>query len=200
MSAAPQACGARSAAARRRCTPRLRATRASACSYSESASGARASSRASRRCWSSLDAAFRPSPQTSVGSTSGISGVAASRCTLAPLHHPDPGGRVAGRTSEKAKAAFRRPSYPVASVGFGRGASSLSPLGSRESRRRRMRVPYARLWRFPSGSRGHASTRWYLHCRYCWNLSRPDHLLSAVSHHVYRPRWTTASLRQGEPR
>ena len=48
-------------------------------------------------------------------------------------------------------------------------------------RRRGTRVPYARLWRFPSGSREHASTRWYLHCRYCWNLSRPDHLLSAVA-------------------
>ena len=31
----------------------------------------------------------------------------------------------------------------------------------------------------PRRSRGHASTRWYLHCRYCTNLT-PDHLLSAV--------------------
>ena len=64
---------------------------------------------------------------------------------------------------------------------------------SRQGRRRGTRVPFARLWRFPSGSRGHASTRWYLHCRYCWNLSRPDHLLSAVRPNVYRDRWTTAS-------
>ena len=96
---------------------------------------------------------------------------------------------------EKARAAFRRPSIPVASVGFGRGASYLSPASITRGlgRRRGMRVPFARLWRFPSGSRGHASTRWYLHCRYCWNLSRPDHLLSAVRPNVYRERWTTAS-------
>src|SRR6478752_8513645 len=62
-----------------------------------------------------------------------------------------------------------------------------------------MRVPFARLWRFPSGSRGHASTRWYLHCRYCWNLSRPDHLLSAVRPNVYRDRWTTASTASRTP-
>jgi hypothetical protein len=94
---------------------------------------------------------------------------------------------------EKARAASRRPSIPVASVGFGRGASCLASRSKARDRRRGTRAPYARLWRFPSGSRGHASTRWYLHCRYCWNLSRPDHLLSAVSHHVYRPGWTTAS-------
>src|SRR6266516_3740484 len=29
-------------------------------------------------------------------------------------------------------------------------------------------------------SRGHASTRWYLRCRYFVNRSLPDHLLSAV--------------------
>ena len=60
--------------------------------------------------------------------------------------------------------------------------------GGRDGRRRGTRVPYAWLWRFPDGSREHASTRWYLHCRYCWNLSRPDHLLSAVSPSVYRRR------------
>src|SRR3954466_16398858 len=32
----------------------------------------------------------------------------------------------------------------------------------------------------PRRSRGHASTRWYLHCPYCQN-PLPDHLLSAVS-------------------
>ena len=31
------------------------------------------------------------------------------------------------RSEKKARAAFRRPSIPVASVGFGRGASYLSP-------------------------------------------------------------------------
>src|SRR6187551_1973928 len=56
-----------------------------------------------------------------------------------------------------------------------------------------MRVPFARLWRFPSGSRGHASARWYLHCRYCWNLSRPDHLLSAVAP-LYRTGRRTRNL------
>ena len=58
---------------------------------------------------------------------------------------------------------------------IGRGAS----CQTRGGRRREARVPYAWLWRFPSGSRGHASTRWHLHCRYCTNLT-PDHLLSVV--------------------
>ena len=107
---------------------------------------------------------------------------------------PGRSGRTSG-TREKARAAFRRPSIPVASVGFGRGASCLNPapITRGMGRRRGMRVPFARLWRFPSGSQGHASTRWYLHCRYCWNLSRPDHLLSAVRPNVYRERGTTAS-------
>jgi hypothetical protein len=39
-----------------------------------------------------------------------------------------PGRTAATRgRGEKARAAFRRPSIPVASVGFGRGASYLSP-------------------------------------------------------------------------
>src|SRR4029079_1039007 len=40
----------------------------------------------------------------------------------------------------------------------------------------------------PRRSRGHASTRWYLHCRYCTNLT-PDHLLSAVRA-PYQRGWT----------
>ena len=71
---------------------------------------------------------------------------------------------------------------------IGRGASCLAAHRKAEDDRRRgMRVPYARLWRFPCGSREHASTRWYLHCRYCWNLSRPDHLLSAVAQMYTEP-------------
>ena len=79
---------------------------------------------------------------------------------------------------EKARAALRRPSIPVASV---KVVEALPAWSEYSDRRRGTRVPYARLWRFPCGSRGHASTRWYLHCRYCSNLSLPDHLLSAVT-------------------
>ncbi len=79
---------------------------------------------------------------------------------------------------EKARAALRRPSIPVASV---KVVEALPAWSEYSDRRRGTRVPYARLWRFPCGSREHASTRWYLHCRYCSNLSLPDHLLSAVT-------------------
>ena len=95
---------------------------------------------------------------------------------------------------EKAKAAFRRPSNPVTSVGLVEALPACPLTLRRDGRRRGTRVPYARLWRFPSRSREHTSTRWYLHCRYCSNLSRPDHLLSAVHPSVYRPRRTTATL------
>ena len=134
-------------------------------------------------------------PGARTRSTAGGSRRAAPGWACGDLRRDGCAGRTAAKAGEKARAAFRRPSIPVASVGFGRGASYLSPASITRSpgRRRGMRVPFARLWRFPSGSRGHASTRWYLHCRYCWNLSRPDHLLSAVRPNVYRERWTTAS-------
>jgi hypothetical protein len=80
------------------------------------------------------------------------------------------------RTLGTTRAGLPRPSIPVPVV-FSVGALPARP-SIQTGGAKRESPTLAR--RFPFGSRGHAPTRWHLHCPYL-KISRSDHLLSVVS-------------------
>ncbi len=172
-----------------------RATRACGSSWFANESGAPALSPRSRPHSSSRPAASpfcRRISRRSMHDTSPAAAPGSDSRPGNPRDPIEPGEREAARRplvpTEKDEGRLAAALVPGSQRWIGRGASCLAAHRKAEDDRRRgMRVPYARLWRFPCGSREHASTRWYLHCRYCWNLSRPDHLLSAVAQMYTEP-------------
>jgi len=118
-----------------------RAMRASASSWSRSASAAHGSSPPSPPSSRSRRGAFPSSQRACHASTAGGSPIVDRRWVFAGAGLRDQTSRPA--VGEKARAAFRRPSIPVASVGFGRGASYLSPASITRGlgRRRRCASP-----------------------------------------------------------